>query len=31
MARLVEPNHCRLELARWDRRGMAAAKRLREK
>lgn len=27
----VEKNHCAIELARWDRRGMAAAKRLRER
>lgn len=31
MASLVEPHHCAIELARWDRRGMSAAKRLRER
>ncbi|MFC3206897.1 hypothetical protein [Aquamicrobium soli] len=30
MSRLIEPNHCAIELARWQRRGTAAAKRLRE-
>lgn len=28
MSRLVEPNHCAIELARWLRRGTEAAKRI---
>jgi hypothetical protein len=30
MARLIEPDHCRIELARWERRGTSAAVRLGE-
>jgi len=30
MSRLVEPNHCAIELARWDRRGTSVARRLKE-
>ena len=28
MSRIVEPNHCAIELARWDRRGTHTAARL---
>lgn len=30
MSRLIEPNHCAIELAKWQRRGTDAARRLNE-